>query len=77
MNIKTVQALAGHSTIQVTLDIYAKAFTEDNKPAIERLPYLDSIYQEASEECVKVKKVGAGSLAFAQGYIKGQIAFKP
>ena len=40
VNVKTVQRLARHKTIHVTLDIYARSFPEDEREAVEMLPYL-------------------------------------
>jgi len=38
--VKTVQRLARHKNIQMTLDVYARSFPEDQRAAVERLPFL-------------------------------------
>jgi integrase len=38
VDIKTCQRLARHKRIQMTLDIYARSFPDDQRAAVERLP---------------------------------------
>lgn len=38
VDIKTVQRLARHKRIQMTLDVYARTFPEDQRSAVEKLP---------------------------------------
>ncbi len=63
VNIKSVQKLAGHVTVQVTLDIYAQVFPEDNVEAVSRLPYAETILQEARSGD------GQGELEVARNYL--------
>jgi integrase len=38
VDIKTVQRLARHKTVTLTLDVYARTFPEDQRSAVEKLP---------------------------------------
>ena len=38
-NIKVVQELAGHSSLEMTLQSYVQAFRMDRRSAVERLPW--------------------------------------
>lgn len=40
VDIKTIQALLGHSTIRVTMDVYVAADANVKAKAVERLPFL-------------------------------------
>ncbi len=40
VDVKTVQVLARHKRIAMTLDTYAQSFPEDQRQAVERLPVL-------------------------------------
>ena len=55
VNPKTVQRLARHRTIQMTLNIYARTFPEDDRAAVERLPY-ESGQQADTEKGEKRRK---------------------
>ena len=43
MSLKVVQELAGHSTLEMTLNIYAQVFRMDERDAVERLPWSEEV----------------------------------
>jgi integrase len=43
VNLKVVQKLAGHSTLEMTLNIYAQVFKMDERDAVERLPWSEEV----------------------------------
>ncbi|GAF72055.1 unnamed protein product, partial [marine sediment metagenome] len=49
VNIKVVQELAGHSTLEMTLRVYAQVFRMDRRAAVERLPWCKETDLKAAD----------------------------
>jgi integrase/recombinase XerC/integrase/recombinase XerD len=58
VDIKTVQRLARHKTVAMTLDVYARSFPQDQRQAVERLPFFG--HNMGTQSGVNAEKRKAG-----------------
>ena len=58
MDFKTVQRLGRWKTLNVLLDLYARSFPDDQRSAVERLPFFGQRMGNGEQADGKKRKAG-------------------
>ncbi len=67
VNLKVVQELAGHSTLETTLAIYAQVFRMDKRAGVEKLPWTEKVGLRTPRSVEPAEE--AGLLASATDFV--------